>query len=413
MRLQIALLLIIISLILFAGQGSMVDWRAIKSVAIHSDDWGLCGFLPESIILDEAQIELINPGNFPPVYWTSTLEDSADVKDLASVLASYLDIDGNPAVFQANYITSSLQSTSDGWLEYDIPEFHPAYQRPGMWDEVSSAIEAGVWVPELHGTWHYNPLQMKSVVTGNRQLEELNNAGVLLFPDCMSAFELGLDADRKVVEDDLERSVGKFKDLFGTLPKSMIAPDYVWYRNDENLWKSTGLRAVQAKIEQRRPNQNKYTRHVMKMFERGIRRISEKQLYYVERNSRLESVQHQDHEAIVSSCYDDVLSSWAHGQPAVVETHRINFVSTNPVQQHIGLSSLDNLLSKLESQDVTWLCDDEIAQLSKTGTSYRIFGDQIICRNYTHSRRIVLVEDNGHKKCIYVPAQEVVRTKLN
>ncbi len=398
---------------MFAGQGSMVDWRAIQSVAIHSDDWGLCGFLPESMILDEAQIELINPGNFPPVYWTSTLEDSNDVNELASVLAKYLDRDGNPAVFQANYITSSLQSTPDGWLEYDIPEFHPAYQRPGMWNAVNSAIEAGVWVPELHGTWHYNPLQMKSIVTGNRKLEELNNAGLLLFPDCMSAFELGLEADRKVIEDDLDRSVGIFKDLFGTLPHSMIAPDYVWYRNDENLWKSTGLRAVQAKIEQRRPNQNKYTGHVMKMFERGIRRISEKQLYYIERNCRLESLQHSDRDATISKCYDDVLTSWNRGEPAVVETHRINFVSTDPDLQNIGLSALDNLLSKIETQDVTWLCDDEIAQLSKTGTSSRIFGDQVICRNYTHSRRLVIAEINGHKECIYVPAREVVRIKLN
>lgn len=413
MRLQIALLLIIITLVLFAGQSSMVDWREIRSVAIHSDDWGLCGFLPESLILNEAQFELLNPGNFPSVYMTSTLEDSTDVAELSSVLSKYLDVDNNPAVFQANYITSSLQSTPDRWLEYDIPEFHPAYQRPGMWDEVSSAIEAGVWVPELHGTWHYNPLQMKSSVTGNSQLEELNNAGVLLFPECMTAYELGPGADRTVIEQDLERSISKFHDFFGTLPKSIIAPDYVWSRNDENLWKDLGLCAVQAKREQRRPNQNKHIRHIVKIFERGFRRITEKRLCYIERNCRLEPVQHQDPEAIVSTCYDDVLKSWTLGQPAVVETHRINFVSTDSVLQKIGLSSLDNLLSKLESQNVTWLCDDEIAQLSRSGTSYRIFGDQVICRNYTHSRRIILVEYNGINKCIYVPAQTVVRTKLN
>ncbi len=413
MRLLLTLFIIIIGLIAFTGQGSMVDWRAIRSVAIHSDDWGLCGFLPESIILDDAQIELLNPGNFPPVYWTSTLEDSTDVAELASVLAKYLDRDSNPAVFQANYITSSLQSTPSGWMEYDIPDLHPAYQRPGMWDAVNSAIEAGVWVPELHGSWHYNPLQMKSSVDGNSQLEKLNNAGVLLFPECMSAFELGLEADRKVVEDNLERSIDNFTDYFGMMPSSVIAPDYVWYRDDENLWKSVGLRAVQAKRGQRRPNQNKYTGHVMKMFERGIRRISEKKLCYIERNCRLESLQHKDHDATIFSCYDEVLTSWNRGQPAVVETHRINFVSTDSVLQNIGLSSLDKLLSKLEAQDVIWLCDDEIAQLSRTGTSSRIFGDQVICRNYTHSRRLVIVENNGHKKCIYVPAREVVRIKLN
>jgi len=398
---------------MFTGQGSMVDWREIRSVAIQSDDWGLCGFMPESIILDEAQIEILNPGNFPPVYWTSTLEDSTDVAELASVLAKYLDRDNNPTVFQANYITSSLQSTLDGWLEYDIPEFHPAYQRPGMWDEVNNAIEAGVWVPELHGSWHYNPLQMKDSVTGNSQLEELNNAGVLLFPECMSAFEFGPEVDRKVIERDLKRSVGKFKELFGSLPNSIVAPDYVWYRDDENYWKSLGLSTVQAKRGQRRPHQNKYSGQVMKMFERGIRRIYEKRLCYIERNCRLESVQHHDHELIVSNCFDDILSCWDSGQPAVVETHRINFVSTDPAKQYIGLSSLDNLLSKLKSEDVTWLCDDEITQLSKTGTSYRIFGDQVICRNYTHSRRIVLVENDGYKRCIYVPALEVIRVKLN
>ena len=65
------------------GPRGPVDWRAARVVALQSDDWGLCGFLPAAEALREEERALLQAGRFPPAYWNSTLEDSAEVAALA------------------------------------------------------------------------------------------------------------------------------------------------------------------------------------------------------------------------------------------------------------------------------------------------------------------------------------------
>jgi hypothetical protein len=404
----IILFFVIAAFFIFTGQNSMVDWQSIKPVVIQSDDWGLCGFFPETTNLTESQKEILNPGDFPAVYWTSTLEDSTDVAVLSSMLKTHIDRDGLPALFQANYITSSLQFNSDCWNEFNIPELHPAYKRPGLWNAVKSAIDAGTWKPELHGRWHYDPRVMKNTIPQNSLLADLNKQGVLLFPGCMSAFELGKNSDIGSVNDELQQSVEIFKNLFGYIPNSVIAPDYVWNGRDEKSWKHVGIKAIQAKREQRWQGDFRQLSRIMKLLERSFKRIYEREIIYIERNCRLETAQSSAPETVTINCYEDVIASWSLNQPAVIETHRINFVSLISSIQESGVQALDDLLSRLQINNVVWLCDDEISQLAKTGTSFRIVGEKVIFRNYTHSGRLINFPLKGSIKTVFVPAQDML-----
>src|SRR6056300_658039 len=81
-----------------------VDWAGVRALCIESDDWGLCGFLPDTGAVSGLNREHLAPGEFPEVYWHSTLEDSTVVAELCAVLAGHRGRDGLPAVMQANYI---------------------------------------------------------------------------------------------------------------------------------------------------------------------------------------------------------------------------------------------------------------------------------------------------------------------
>ena len=138
-----------------------VDWRSVRAVAFESDDWGLQGFVPAEDSWAGLDRSEIGPGRFPPVYWGSTLEDSSAVARLCAVMGRHHGRDGLPAVFQPNYVMSALgwrSGAGDGqWVRYDLPDLDPRYARPGMWNAVAAGRAAGVWVPEFHATWHYDP----------------------------------------------------------------------------------------------------------------------------------------------------------------------------------------------------------------------------------------------------------------
>ena len=77
--------------------------------------------------------EDLAPGEFPEVYWHSTLEDSAAVADLCAVLAAHPGRDGQPAVMQANYILASLDyaidapESLDRWSAHEFPDTPRGY----------------------------------------------------------------------------------------------------------------------------------------------------------------------------------------------------------------------------------------------------------------------------------------------
>ncbi len=86
----------------------LVDWRSLRAVAFESDDWGLAGFVPNAEVWQGNDRAELHPGRFPEVYWESTLEDSLMVRGLCEIMASFRGDDGLPAVFQPNYVLSSL-----------------------------------------------------------------------------------------------------------------------------------------------------------------------------------------------------------------------------------------------------------------------------------------------------------------
>jgi len=378
------------------GARSSVNWRSVRAVALESDDWGLAGFVPHADSWQGLAREDLKPGRFPAVYWQSTLEDADVINQMVQVLTAQRGRDGLPAVFQANYVMRSLgwDDRQNRWVEYKLPNWPPEYARPRMWAAVQRARELGVWQPELHASLHYDPARRLEHAFDTEIASEATRRGISLFPDSEGARELAPWRPLAEMTAELDSSLVVFERAFEQPVNSVIAPDYTWHNQIEDMWLSRGLTVIQAKREQRNPQWIKgKAGRIQKYVDRQWARLIHQDRVYLERNCRLEPVQASDPAAIVAQCVSDTYAAWQRGEPAIVETHRVNFSHTDPAVVATGVQSLAEYLARICAGPVApvFLCDSEIAQLSRRGTSWRVAGNQLILRNATLSSRVVVV----------------------
>ncbi len=391
---------------------SVVDWRAVRAIGLESDDWGLAGFVPRADSWQGLDREALKPGRFPPVYWGSTLEDAAVVERMTSVLAAHVGRDGVPAVFQPNYVMGSLgYDEADGrWQSYELPHWPPEYPRPGLWRAVVQAQARGVWHPELHAALHYDPELRQSRGLESELARAVTGRGITLFPGSEQARELSPGRSAEAMTAELAHSLAVFARVFGRPAGSIIAPDYTWSGWHERLWQERGLSVIQAKREQLNPLWlSGMPGRIQKYLDRQWAKLTQFGRTYLERNCLLEPVQSDDAAAVVDRCLEDTRRAWRRGQPAIVETHRVNFAHTDPRIVATGLEALDDYLSAacLLDGGPVFLCDTEIAQLTRRGVSWRRSGGQLVLRNATHSARVLTLSVAELATCGLVGRQPV------
>lgn len=400
-------------LTLVGGRGrSLVDWSAQQAVVLQSDDWGLPGFVARAGSWSDLDREALQTGRFPAVYWESTLETADNVNRLANIMDAHRGRDGLPAIWQPNYIMTSMSwnETTESWNEYALPAVPPAFHRTGLWTAVDRAVRQGVWQPELHGFRHYDSIRRLSTALSTELAREVTRRDILLFPHSEAARELSPTRPAAVITAELDTSLAIFERVFGRSAVSVIAPDYTWTGAVEDLWQSRGLYVIQAKREQRDPTvlagkvgrlQKYIARHwVIWRFPGRI---------YLERNCRLEPVQAPAAEKVVAACLEDVKRAWSRSEPAIVESHRVNYAHIDSTIVELGMSSLSRFLDEVCDLPggPVFLCDSEVAQLRTTGVSVRKLGDSLVVRNGSHAARLVLASVSGAKiRLILVPAGE-------
>lgn len=391
-----AMILLGLSLLL-GGSPSLVDWRASRVVVIESDDWGLCGYAPDAAALAGVELGGLRAGKIPAAYLNSTLEDSAAVASLAAVLAAFRGRDGGPAVLQPNYIMGwqdvSTAADVPGGVSIStgcLPDLPALYQRPGLWPAVAEAVGAGVWYPEYHGLWHYDPDSRAAVVARDPLAAAAAERGILVFQHSNRSFELGEARAPAAVAGELAVGLKAFTQIFGRRPDAVVAPDYLWSRRHELMWRAAGLTIIQSRREQRHPDYESTTGRLRKVLAQSLRRLTEHRLVYLDRNVRLETAQVGDPDLAASRAARRVRLAWRRGEPAVVESHRVNYAHLDAAIAAGGRRALSELLSDLGSEPL-YLTDVEVAGLARAGTSWRRAGNCLWVRNLTHSRRPLLL----------------------
>lgn len=138
---------------------------------------------------------------------------------------------------------------------------------------------------------------------------------------------------------------------------------------------------------------------VRKVFGRARDRWRHPERSYLDRNCRFEPAQAPDSAAALAGCLAEVRRAWARGEPAIIETHRVNYVRLAPGGAAAGRRQLDRLLAALAADPwgrPLYLTDAELAQLGRDGTSCAWRGGRLVVRNLTRGARVVVISGAGN-----------------
>ncbi|RKZ14508.1 hypothetical protein DRQ53_11360 [bacterium] len=379
---------------------SKVDFGQWRAVVVHSDDWGLEGWVPKDIG-DSLRLALADGvPHWQEIYLASSLETAGEVQLLATALERIRDLDDLPLVLQANTILAGPSvreaGTASSWPIHESGA-GPDYHRPGLEAAIDGAIESGVWWPELHGLTHYNlSSYARARARGDRLALAAAAEGAFAYEGFRADSELD-DSDRAAALAVARESVRRFSTRFGRAPTSIIAPDYRWGSEDEAAWRQAGLSIVQARREQVDATLPLHTLggRARKWLRRQLLEAGDG-LFGVERTVDLEPYGDPNPAAPqgAEAAFQALREAFADGLPGVVSIHRVQLLPRAEGGEAAGLQQLQHLFSLLHDDGgVRILVDTEVEQLWRRGWSIRSRGSGWLVRNWTSSPRRVTVPD--------------------
>lgn len=362
---------------LFRNLANLGGWQSVhKIVVFESDDWGSVRMPSSSAYnkLENAGLDL----------WTAdadrynkndSLATSLDLTYLFEVLASVKDKNDRWAVFTPITITANpdfKKIRESHFTEYyyelftDTLKKYPGCERSfDLWRE---GIRNNLFVPQMHGREHLN------VHAWMRALKEREPETMVAFKNEMWGFVPKfypsvdyqaallfdsveeLESQKKIITDGLE----KFRVIFGYDAEYFVPPNGIINNSLNRVLFEGKIRFRYAPIIQHEPvKSDKFRIRVHWLGQRDTHGI-----VYLIRNAFFEpSLPGRDW---VDSCLRDIKIAFRWGKPAIISTHRVNYIGTlNPSNRESGLKQLRILLRAIVKNwpDVTFMTSPELGKI--------------------------------------------------
>ena len=379
-----------------------LDWTRLRAVVLESDDWGLCAWSPDVKGWRALADQPVFRSPSGRRYAGSTLESAADVEAMTELLGTFRGGDGFPPVWQANMIVAAPDYAKLVPPAFDAPELPlvelpnlpSRWDRPRLWEQVTVARMSGLWWPELHGLHH---------LPGQAWLAALRRGA----PDARRALEhqspicAGVDASgeyhpsepAEVRTRDLETAVATFRRLFGRLPGSMCPPDYRWDEHLEREAERLGVTTFQGKGEQLGHSFPRLRRLLLRY---RWPHVHGGRFYLPIRIAFEPHGQPATSRVGAAAAHRAAREAWSRGQPAVISTHRVNYVHLDPAAAENGRAQLRDLMGRLQGDNAVFLTDVEVRQLQERAWSLREVGNRGVLVRYYGVPREPLSFDAPH-----------------
>lgn len=330
-------------------------WRTDrKIVVIESDDWG-------SIRMPSREVyEKCLAAGFPvdqnAYERFDSLASEDDLELLFGVLENHHDQHGRPPVITANILTANpdfQKIKNTGYQQYyyelitDTFARYPKHANSiNLWKE---GKERGLFFPQAHGREHLNvSLFMQKLQQGNEDVIFAFNQGMAgsiyrnepyienLFVEPLqyTGYQDKLQKHAFIIE-----GLDLFEDLMGYRSLSFIPPNYIWSPDFNKPMADKGIQYFQGQRKMKEPLEDgSYRIHRYHLGEKN----SFGQTYLV-RNAPFEPALVKMGADPVSNCLRDISVAFRMQKPAIICSHRLNYVG------FIDERNRDNNLSKLDA----------------------------------------------------------------
>jgi hypothetical protein len=353
-------------------------WRTKRKIlVIESDDWGAIR-LPSAEVLNELEAMGIDLGRDQYIR-NDALASETDLEQLFEVLDSFRDSRGKPAALTANAIMANpdfKKIREDNFKTYHFEPFTETLksypEHGGAFDLWKKGAGAGLFIPQFHGREHLhvqrwlNGLSEKNSETAkvfDHKLYALcSSASTENRKSYMAAYEWDNENDRSFTMTAVKEGLQMFKDIFGTASLSAIAPNYTWNSEMERVMLDAGVRYLQGSVVQRSPEIGKDGNKVIRHY---TGQTNEHGQTYLVRNCRFEPTADPIKDW-VSSCMNDINTAFRWRKPAIIESHRVNYIGfINPENRNRNLKLLNELLAEVLKKwpDVEFMSSDQLGKV--------------------------------------------------
>jgi hypothetical protein len=342
-----------------------------RFLVIESDDWGAIRTPSKDAlrIFENRGLGLANS-----IYKNDSLASNEDLEELFNVLISIRDAAGDPLIFTANTIMANPdfdKIKSSGYTQFFFEDFrntlsnYPAHDLAfSKWDQ---AMEQGLFQPQFHGREHLQYKRwLKVLQSGNEDAlacfalnATYSGKGDYSFMEAYDWDHPGDIEEQKVV---LAEGLKMFEKVFRFRSASFIAPCYNWDSALEPTLRSAGIKIIQGLKNQLVPT-GVFNKYILKPHFFGERNQSG--INYNIRNCFLEPSQLPGKDW-VDSCLAQIQNAFLWQKPAVICSHRLNYIGfINKKNRERGLQDLKTLMKTVLRKwpDVKFISTDQLAEL--------------------------------------------------
>jgi len=347
-----------------------------KIVVFESDDWGSTR-MPSQKAFEELKKQGIRADKS---HYNSldALERKSDLEALLGVLQGCKNGHGNHPKFTPNVVLGNPdfeQIKKNKFLDFVHQHFFDSYKfyynedLKSLWYR---GIKDQTLTPQFHAREHLNvPLWMRDLKKGNQDtLNAFNHFFYGLKTQTSSQFQKHYLAayhaenfeELQEIQTIIKDGLHQFEKTFGFPSKSFIACNYVWPKQLEPFLKDQGVVYLQGEKGQLSPMLNKAQQEIYHHYTGQKNRNG--QIHLV-RNGKFDPYLDQNADW-VQKTLKDVETAFLWKTPAIISTHRINYVSQMSVKNRDEtLKKLNKLLEAIVTKwpEVEFLSSDELGDL--------------------------------------------------
>lgn len=321
-----------------------------------------------------------------------TLATNSDWEYLLNILADVRDSQQKGAILTVNFIVcnpdfrkiaaSKFKSYYCEPLEQSLLAYE---ERDQYFSMVRKGIGEHLLCPQLHGREHVNVERWMSRLRESdpHYIESFHHSTFFVGRNkqnfngksIFAALDYDQVEDLIKHQDIINDAADEFNRIFGFRSESFIAPNYVWNDKHEDLLQKAGVRYIQGSKFRNDPLENSpsYNRK-----SRKIGSLNGKGLVNLVRNCFFEPSNTASKD-IVTSCLLDISRAFRWNRPAVISTHRLNYIGAlDTANRDRNLQLLDQLLKGIVGKwpEVEFMSSAELGKLIRETTSLRVLSQK-------------------------------------
>jgi len=338
-------------------------------VVFESDDWGKTGM--------EAEVELPTQFGERTRFWSyDRLETAEELESLFALLQSYASRVERPPVFTANFIVSNPDVATTQRSQFSTLHLKPIDEsHPQLLETWKMGIEKKVFYPQYHGRLHYNAARYLHDLQKNDALQKLFLAGIQGGRELFNDGQFGYYSEYQNYETEatpvdlhewIAAGLADFSRIFGFESTTTVCPNYVINVRDLAPFANTSIKFLQAG--------NKFLRQqdgaeVLTNYCQGTKLTHG--LTSLARNHKFEPCR-EKHEWQADFSIKSAMYWMNKGIPAVLDTHRLNYIGKFAENSRAQLKRLLDELTKIPN--VRFLTSPELGEaITNTGLYTDVF----------------------------------------